>query len=142
MLASPQGDISISMIEGSLTAIAIALSYAWPRIGSSLFSRIERAFAKLARRRRLSVALVGVGAIAARLAILPLVPIPLPFVTDDFSFVLAADTFAHGRLTNPTPAMWIHFETIHVSMVPTYMSMYFPAQGLVMAAGQVLLGNS
>ena len=55
--------------------------------------------------------------------------------------MLARDTFAHGKLANPTPPMWIHFETIHVDMRPTYMSMYFPAQGLVIAAGKVLLGS-
>ncbi len=37
--------------------------------------------------------------------------------------------------------MWTHFETIHVTMKPTYMSMYFPAQGLVLAAGKVLTGH-
>jgi hypothetical protein len=36
--------------------------------------------------------------------------------------------------------MWIHFESIHISMQPTYMSMYFPAGGLVLAAGKVLFG--
>ena len=76
-----------------------------------------------------------------RLAMLPWFPIPLPFVPDDFSFLLGADTFAHGRLTNSTPVMWVHFETIHVDMVPTYMSMYFPGQALLLAAGKVLLGN-
>jgi hypothetical protein len=65
----------------------------------------------------------------------------LPFAPDDFSFLLAADTFAHGRLTNPTPAMWTHLETIHITMQPTYMSMYFPAQGLLLAAGKVLFGH-
>ena len=63
-----------------------------------------------------------------------LYPIPLPFVPDDFSFLLASDTFAHGRLTNPTPAMWIHFESIHITMQPTYQSMYFPGAGI--AAGR------
>lgn len=60
---------------------------------------------------------------------------------NDFSFLLAADTFSSGRLTNPTPAMWVHFETMHVTMKPTYMSMYFPSQGLVMAVSKVLFGH-
>ena len=76
-----------------------------------------------------------------RLAILPVHPIPVPFRPDDFSNLLAADTFAHGRLTNPTPTMWVHFESIHIDMKPTYMSMYFPAQGMVLAAGKVLFGQ-
>jgi hypothetical protein len=37
--------------------------------------------------------------------------------------------------------MWVHFESIHISMKPTYMSMYFPADGLVLAAGKVLFGH-
>lgn len=129
-------------IEIGLTAIAIAVAFCWPRLGSSSFSRIERAFGRLARKQGLAVVVVGVTALLLRLAILPLCPIPLPFVPDDFSFLLASDTFASGRLTNPTPAMWTHFESIHVTMKPTYMSMYFPSQGLALAAGKVLLGHS
>ncbi len=55
--------------------------------------------------------------------------------------MLLGDTFSQGRLANPTPAMWTHFESIHISMQPTYGSMYFPAQGLVLAFGKVILGN-
>jgi hypothetical protein len=87
------------------------------------------------------VAVVGLTALLLRLAILPLSPIPKPFMQNDFSFLLAADTFSSGRLTNPTPAMWVHFETMHITMKPTYMSMYFPAQGLILAAGKVLTGH-
>ena len=134
--------VSLMVIEGGLTAIAVALAFLAPRIGSSFFSPIERAFGRLARKQGLSVAVVGATAFLLRLAILPLFPIPHPFVPDDFSFLLASDTFASGRLTNPTPAMWQHFESIHITMQPTYMSMYFPAQGLVLAAGKVLAGHS
>ncbi len=133
--------MTLLMVEGCLSLILFALAFSWPRIGNSIFTRIENAFRSLARRRGLSVLVVGLTAICLRLAMLPIIPIPLPFVPDDFSFLLAAQTFASGRLTNPTPAMWVHFETIHVTMVPTYMSMYFPAQGLVLAAAKVLTGQ-
>ena len=134
-------DSSLLLLEGGLTAIAVAASFAWPRMGNSWFGRIERAFRRLARKQGLAVLSVGLTAFLLRLVILPFYPIPLPFAPDDFSNLLSADTFAQGRLTNPTPVMWTHFESIHITMQPTYMSMYFPAQGLVMAAGKVLFGS-
>ena len=133
--------ISPIAVEALLTLLLLLFVIGWPTLGSSFFSRIERALAPLVRRRGLAVATVGFGGLLLRLAILPFCPIPNPIVPDDFSFLLAADTFSHGRLTNPTPAMWTHFESIHITMQPTYMSMYFPAQGLALAAGQVVLGD-
>ncbi len=139
--SSPDGSLTLVILEACLTAVVVAASFAWPRLCAGGFSRIERALGQLAQRRFVAVVAVGVSALVLRAAILPWFPVPLPFAPDDFSFLLGADTFAHGRLANPTPAMWVHFESIHIDMQPTYMSMYFPGQALLLAAGKVLLGH-
>ena len=119
-----------------LLAAWFAARNPWPSI-----LRVELLFRRVAERRVLAVFLVGILALAARVAILPVKPVPNPAINDEFSFLLAADTFAHHRFANPAHPMWVHFENLHELQQPTYASMYPPAQGVFLALGQGMLGH-
>jgi len=129
-------------IEICLSIAAILWAFAFPHFGSRWFDRVESGFNRFAQRRALSVVAVGILAVVARLAVLPVLPVPSPVMHDESSYLLMSDTFAHGRLANPTHPMWVHFETFQVNMVPTYVSKYYPAQGMFLAIGQVIFGHA
>jgi hypothetical protein len=79
--------------------------------------------------------------IALRLALLPQYPIPSPSVSDDFSYVLLADTLRHFRLANPMHPLHQFFETFFVLQEPTYSSIFPLGQGVALAIGWMILGH-
>ena len=121
------------VVAGVATLLAAALG---PRLDAGL-ARVDTF---VARRRPMwpivvfAVSLMISGAVAWRAGL------PHPIVHDEFGYLLAAETFAHGRLSNPTPPAASALQSPHELTRPTYMSKYPPGQGIVLAAGQVTTG--
>ncbi len=131
----------LEALEILLTLICVILTFVRPTVGATLFQSVESKLRSLSTRSLLCALLLFASPIAVRLLLLPVYGPPTPFIHDEYAYLLQADTFSSGRLTNPPPPYSNHFSSIYVLTQPTYTAEYQPAQAMTLALGQVLTGQ-
>jgi hypothetical protein len=144
VLSSPDGDalyLNSLVLELAVWIIILLVSLLFLRHRPKRLDRLEGSFARFAHRKGVAIASIAVLALAVRLALMPWIPIPSPIVHDEYSYILGAKTLAAGRLTNPAHPLWVHFESFHINVFPTYQSMYPPGQAAMLAVGVLLFGH-
>jgi hypothetical protein len=126
------------VLEFAFWIVVLLLAAILLKTRPAFFQKIEAWGKNVARKQGLVVGMIVLTALVLRAVLLIAIPYPDPVVHDEYSYLLQAATFASGKITNPTPPGWEHFETFHVNMRPTYQSMYPPGQALFLAAAEVV----
>src|SRR5579862_2160327 len=133
----PVNGLKIVGVESLILCVTFVIAILSSRLRHRPWRRPRWLSWILASNRR-SVFSIFALALISRALLLPVAGIPEPRINDEYSYLLMGDTFAHFRLTNPTPAAWQHFETFHVNFLPTYHSKYPVSQGLALAFGEIV----
>jgi hypothetical protein len=98
--------------EGAALAVCFLIVIRARNPGGELLRKLDLFAGKFARRQVLVCISLALLVLIVRTALLPVWPIPRPSIYDEFSYLLQADTFAHGRLVNRAHPLWQFFESI------------------------------
>ena len=132
-LHNPIGFGAADFIELVLAALLVLLLFAR--------AELEPLALRLANRTGWCMLAIAALPVVLRLALLPTAPVPTPSGTDDFSYVLLADTLRHFRMANPPHAMSRFFEADFILQQPGYASIFPLGQGLALAFGWMISGT-
>ena len=140
MEAGAAGSIGIA-VRIAVPALLFVILCLFAYLRPGVLERIGQAVARFAGHRPRAIITVATLALAGRLALIPLLPLPKPVLPDEFGHLLLAETLVSGRISNPTPPYWQHIENMFVLYQPAYQSKYPLGQATALSLGLLLFGN-
>jgi hypothetical protein len=125
----------VLLLEAGLLVPAALAWRCWPERLAAAARAVLSPFDRLGRWRR--VATFAMLAAVGNAGVCALYGPPIPRVSDELGYLLAADTLSHGRLANPPPP---HPALVgrHALSSPSYAAKYPIGQGALLALGQLL----
>lgn len=130
----------VPILETVLFLVGLLVLFLWPEASRRLAEKLLAGLAVRAESTWRVILVVGLLAGLGNAATTLIQGPPIPVVSDEWSYLLATDTFASGRLTNP-PSPHRALVGENTLGTPTYQSKYPPAQGSILALGQRLGGH-
>lgn len=109
--------------------------------GRAIYLRACAIAGRFAERPWAMIALAGLAPVAIRVALLPIVPAPEPYVMEEFNHLFLAATYDGGRVANPVHPLRILLHTYQQIDWPTHVSARPPLPPIFLFIGQVLVGS-
>lgn len=130
-------------LAANFSAIAIVVLADWlaVRRGGVLGRRALRGLLRLLHRPTWQGALIAaLVSLGASLTVFAIRGESLPHEFDEHGHILLGETLLQRRFANPSHPFWVHFETFSEVVQPRYVSYYAPANGALIALGEMVLG--
>jgi hypothetical protein len=137
-------DISLSF--GTWAELVLACAFVIAAIRLNGVGRVWWAYSILAskwlaKRPAAMVALAFAIPIAVRTILLIVIPVPQPYVMEEFNHLFLVDTFSSGRLANPIHPLAAILQTYQQLQWPHFMSARPPLPPIFMLLGQQVFGS-
>ena len=130
-----------SVAELALACLLLLLAFSRVDTGRWIFAQAMLMARQLERRPTLMIVLAGLIPVIIRVALLPIVPSPQPYIMEEYNHLFLADTYMLGRVANPVHPLAVMIQTYQQIEWPSYASARPPLPPIFLFIGKAVFGS-